>query len=111
MPPPRATAASSRADRSRSRCAPFGAAEHLEPDLLLRHLARVLADDLALVDDEDAVGEREDLLQLERDEEDGATLVALGHDPPVQILDRAHVEAARGLRRDEDLRVARDLSG
>ena len=31
---------------------------------------RVLADDLALEDDEDAVGEREDLLELERDEQD-----------------------------------------
>ena len=31
---------------------------------------RELADDLALVDDEDAVGEREDLLELERDEQD-----------------------------------------
>ena len=85
------------------------AAEHLEPDLLLRHLARVLADDLALVDHEDPVREREDLVELERDEQDRAALVALGDEPPVEVLDRADVEAARRLRRDEHLRVAGDL--
>ena len=71
---------------------------------------RVLADDLALVDDEDAVGERQHLLELERDEQDRAPLVALLDEPPVQVLDRADVEAARRLRRDQHLRVARDLA-
>ena len=75
-------------------------AEHLEPDLLLGDLAGVLADDLALVQDEDPVGEREDLVELERDEQDRPALVALRDDPPVQVLDRADVEPARGLRGD-----------
>ena len=69
-----------------------------------------LADDLALVDDEDPVGEREDLLELERDEQDRAALVALLDQAPVDELDRADVEAARRLRGDQDARVAVDLA-
>src|SRR6185437_1921829 len=87
------------------------AAEHLEPDELLGHLAGVLADDLALVDHEDPVREREDLLELERDEQDRAALVALGHEATVEILDRSDVEASRRLRGNQDLRVAGDLPG
>ena len=66
---------------------------------------------IALEDDEDPVGEREDLLQLERDEQDGPALVALLDEPAVDELDRADVEAARRLRRDQHLRVAVDLAG
>src|SRR5437762_2696576 len=92
-----------------SRCRRLSAAaEHLEADLLLRDLAFVLADDLALVEDEDAVGEREDLLELERDQEDRASLVSLLDQSSVQIFDRPDVEAARRLRCDQHLRVARD---
>src|SRR5438128_1186674 len=69
----------------------------------------MLADDLALVDDEDAVGEREDLLELERHEQDRTPLVALGDEAPVEVLHRADVEAPRRLRREQDLRVAGDL--
>ena len=71
----------------------------------------VLADDPPLVDDEDAVGEREDLLELERDEQDRAPLVALLDEPAVDELDRADVEAARGLGGQQDARVALDLAG
>ena len=67
-------------------------------------------DDPALVDDEDAVGEREHLLELERDEQHGASLVALLDEPAVHELDRADVEPARRLRRDQDTRVARHLA-
>src|SRR5262249_23897174 len=87
------------------------AAEHLETDLLLGHLARVLAGDLALVEDEDAVREREDLVQLERDQQDRPPLVALLDEAAGEVLDRAHVETAGGLRRDQALRVACDLTG
>src|SRR3954452_14847194 len=86
------------------------AAQHLEADQLLRDLAFVLADDLPFVEDEDAVGEREDLVELERDQEDRPPLVALLDETPMEVLDRADVESARGLRRDQHLRVARDLS-
>src|SRR5205823_12326629 len=101
----RAAAREPARDRGRSCGGRLLSTEHLEPDLLFRHLARVLADDLALVDDEDAVGERQDLLELERDEQDRAALVALRHQPAVKVLDGADVEAARGLRGDEHLGI------
>src|SRR3954447_22448760 len=86
------------------------AAGHREAELFLGGARRELADDLPLVDDEDAVGEREDLLELERDEEHGLPCVPLLDEPPVDELDRADVEAARRLRRDQHLRVAVDLA-
>ena len=64
-----------------------------------------------LEDDEDAVRERQDLLELERDEQDGAALVALLHEPAVHELDRPDVEAPRRLAGDEHPRVALDLAG
>src|SRR4051812_35018962 len=85
-------------------------AEHLEADLLLGDVGAVLADDLTLVDDEDPVGEREDLVELERDEQDRAPFVTLLDEPPVQELDRADVEPSRRLCGDQHLRVARDLA-
>ena len=85
MPPPPAAAA----------------ARHQDAELLLGRGRRELADDLALVDDEDPVGEREDLLELERDEQDAAALVALLDEAPVHELDRADVEAARRLGGDQ----------
>ena len=86
------------------------AADHRDAERLRVDVRRELADDLALVHDEDPVGERQDLLELERDEQDRAALVALGDEPAVQELDRADVEAARRLRGDQDPRVARDLA-
>ena len=62
--------------------------------------------DLALVDDEDPVGEREDLVELERDEQDRAALVALLDEPPVHELDGAHVEPAGRLGGDQHARVS-----
>src|SRR5581483_2994582 len=85
------------------------AAKHLEPDLVFRHLAGVLGDDSALVQDEDPVGERQDLVELERDEKDRAPFVAFRDQAPMEKLDGADVEAASRLRRDQNLRVARDL--
>ena len=70
-----------------------------------------LADDLPFVDDEDPVREREDLLELERDQQDAAALVALLDEAPVHELDRPDVEAARRLRGDQHARVAVDLAG
>ena len=63
-----------------------------------------------LVDDENPVGERDDLVELERDEQDGAPFVTFLDQSPVQELDRADVEAARGLGGDQHLRVTRDLA-
>ena len=81
------------------------------PELFVRGVRPVLADDPALVDDEDPVGEREDLLQLERDEEHGLPLVPLADEALVHELDRADVEPPRRLSRDEGVRVAPDLAG
>src|SRR5581483_188837 len=96
--------------RSRSRFL-AAAAEHLEADLLLGRVGAVLAHDLPLVDDEDAVRERQDLVQLERQEQDRAALVALLDEAPVDVLDRADVEPARRLGGDQHLRIALDLAG
>ena len=57
----------------------------------------------ALVDHEDPVGEGEDLFQLQRDEQDCTALVALLDEAAVDELDRADVEAARRLGRDQHL--------
>src|SRR5438477_12846603 len=81
-------------------------AGHRDPQLLLSRVRRVLADDLSLVDDEDPVGQRENLFELERDEQHTDARVALLDQPPVHELDRADVETARRLRGDQDARVA-----
>src|SRR5918996_661253 len=96
---------------ARSRGLPAAAAGHRDPELLVGHAGRELARDPAFVDDEDAIGERLDLLQLERDEEDAATGVALLDEATVHVLDGADVQPARGLRGDEDTGVAVDLTG
>src|SRR5262245_55410029 len=85
------------------------AAGHRDADLLIRGVRPVLGHDPALVDDEDAVGERQDLVQLERHEQNGPALVALFHEAAVDELDRADVEARRGLRGDEDTGVTVEL--
>ena len=64
----------------------------------------------SLVHDENAVREREHLVELERDEQDRVTLVPLGDEPLVHVLDRTDVQPARRLRRDQHDRIARDLA-
>ena len=59
-----------------------------------------LGHDAALVDHQHAVAERPDLIELERHEQHAAPGVALLEQPLVHELDRADVEAARGLRGD-----------
>src|SRR5581483_5880120 len=111
-PRPRATRVPPGREAARSsscRRAP-APAEHLEADLLLGDRTRVLADELPFVEHENPVGEREDLVELERDEQDRATLFAFLDEPPVEELDGADVEAAGGLGGDQHLRVARDLA-
>src|SRR5207253_1535127 len=106
---PEAPRRPARSARSRNRLA-ARTAGHGDPQLLFGHARRVLADDAALVDDEDPVGEREDLVELERDEQDGLALVALLDEAAVHVLDRADVETARRLRGDQHVRGARDLA-
>ena len=66
-----------------------------------------LGDDPAFIDHEHAVAERADLLELQRHEQHGLAGVALLDEPPVDELDRADVQAARGLRGDDHLRARR----
>ena len=80
------------------------------PSSSSRRVGRQLGHDPALVDHEHAVGERADLLQLERDEQHAAAGVALLEQPPVDELDRADVEPARRLRGDRDLRLLGELA-
>src|SRR5262245_26544449 len=85
-------------------------AGHGDPELLLAHVRAVFPDDLTLVDHENAIREREDLIQLERDEQDATALVSLLHETTMDELDRPDVQTACRLCRDEHLRVARHLA-
>src|SRR3954447_25788632 len=86
------------------------AARHRDAELLLRGIGRELAGDAALVDHDDPVGERANLLGLERHQQDAAAGVALGDEPAMDELDRADVEAAGRLRRHPDAGGVRDLA-
>src|SRR5688572_2532105 len=90
-----------RAQAFRSRHRLTLAAEHLDADLLLGNARRVLGDDLALVHHEDAIRERQHLLELQRHEEDSPADIALLDESPMEVLDRSDVQAARGLRGDQ----------
>src|SRR5215218_5281510 len=84
---------------------------HEESDLLLRGLLRVhLADDAAVVEDEQAVGKRSDLFEFRGDEQDGAALVAQLDQLAVDELDGADVHAARRLRDEQELRAQAELA-
>ena len=84
-------------------------AGHCDPDLFLAGVRRELGHDAPFVEHEDSVGEREDLLELERDEQYRLAGVPLLDEAAVHELDRADVKAAGGLCRDQDARIARDL--
>src|SRR5207253_657536 len=84
--------------RSCDRCL-LPAARHRDSELLLGGVGPELSSDPTLVDDEDPVGQREDLVELEGDEQDRAALVALLDEPPVDELDRPDVEPSRRLGR------------
>src|SRR5205823_1722567 len=79
------------------------ASGHHQPDLLMARPTRVnLADYPAVVDDEQAVGERRDLFEFGGDEKDCAALVSEGDELAVYELDCADVNAARRLRDQEE---------
>ena len=69
-----------------------------------------LADDLALVDDEDPVGERADLVEVLAHEQDRNALCSGVAEVRMHRLDRADVEPARRLGDDEDERIVLELS-
>ena len=62
------------------------------------------ADDPALVHHRDPVGERADLVQVFRDQQDGRAGLPLREQPLVDVLGGADVHAARGLGGDQHAR-------
>ena len=68
-------------------------------------------DDPAAVHHEDAVGEREDLVELDGHEEHGRSRVPQRHQAAVDQLDGADVHAARGLADEEEVRAPVELAG
>ena len=84
---------------------------HEQADLLDRRGSSLeLADDAALVDDEDPVGERANLVEVFAHEQDRDALRSGVAEVRVHGLDRADVEPARRLRDDEDERIVRELA-
>jgi hypothetical protein len=78
-------------------------------DRLLRRLARVeLARHAAVAQDDDAVGEPQDLGEIARREEHGHAAPAELREDGVDLLARAHVDAAGGLVEQQHLRGARE---
>src|SRR5207249_5008823 len=82
---------------------------HRDAEILFRDFRVVFADDSAFVDHEDAIGERADLVQLERHEQHGLALVAYLPQPSVDVLDRADVAPTGRLGGHEDVRSAGDV--
>ena len=78
------------------------AASHQQADLFLRRARRIdLASDASAVQDEKAIGQRSDLLELGGHQQDGATGVAQRHDLPMNELDGTDVDASRRLRNQQ----------
>ena len=70
-----------------------------------------LADDLAVEHHEDAVGQRADFVELDRDQQDGLAGIAHLDDLVVDELDGADIDAARRLADDQHVGIALHLAG
>src|SRR2546426_11257044 len=84
---------------------------HLEDPLLGRVPAHQLPHLVALVHHHDAVAHAEDLGQLGRDHDDGLAAPRQVDHQPVDLGFRAHVDAARRLVEDQDLRLGQQPAG
>src|SRR6185312_7858272 len=71
--------------------------------------SRDIADDASVAHDEDAVGERHDLVELDRYQKHRATGVAMLDELAMNELDGADIHAARRLSDQQDFRRARQL--
>src|SRR5699024_3890343 len=77
-----------------------------------RHIATgELAGNLALVEDDNAVAQVQDFIEVVGEQEDGLAIVPFGHKRLVDELDRANIEAAGRLDGEEHIRVALELAG
>src|ERR1044071_7612385 len=117
IPPPRryvairvATVEASAPSRSSGPTLITASAGHVQAEVLLGGLRRELGHDAALIDHQDAIRQRADLLHLERDEQHAAARVTLLDQPPVHELDRADVQPAGRLRGDDHARVGGELA-
>src|SRR5437868_1345050 len=87
-------------------------AGHEQADLLdVRLRARSLTDDRALVHDRDAIGERQDLVEVFADEKDADAVRGSLAQVRVHRLDRADVEPARRRCGNEQPRAPGELAG
>src|SRR5918997_5400417 len=84
---------------------------HQEAELLVGGVGGYLSDYLACVEDDYAVGEGADLLELEGDQEYRLALGALLQELAVDELYRPHVHAPGRLGGDDHARVAGELAG
>jgi hypothetical protein len=75
-----------------------------------RRVARELAGDRAVVHDEDAIGQEQDLFEVAGGEQHGASRRRSGAHGFVDVVARAHVDAARGLIEQEHARLDRQPS-
>src|SRR5688572_23041203 len=102
-----------RAVRRRSGAFDAFAAHHVQSDRFDVGGARALdrGRHLALVHDEDAVRQREQLLELLGDQQDRRPLLAKVEQELVDPLDGADIQAARRLDRDQQARRRIDLAG
>ena len=60
--------------------------------------------------DQNAIGEIHNLVQLERNQQHRLARVALSDQLPVNILNRAHVQSARGLHRHDERHIPIQLA-
>lgn len=72
---------------------------------------RHVADNATPINDQQAVAERYEFVEVGGDYEDGAALVAHGDEQPVDQLNGANVDALARLIRDDEPRVAREFAG
>jgi len=69
-----------------------------------------LSDDPALEHHDESVGQRDRLVQILRDQQDAGARTGGVHQDGAHRLDRAHVQAPGGGRRDERVRLGADLT-
>ena len=87
-------------------------ARHHQPERPLRGgRARHVSDDPPVVHHENSIRQGEDLVQLDRDQQERFAGVAQRHQAPVDELDRADVDSTGGLPDQEEIGIAVELAG
>src|SRR5450432_3096306 len=98
------------ASAARSRGA-LAHARHQEAEVLgIGFFGPALPGDAAAAEHDDSVGEREDLVEFNRNQEHRLAGVTLGDNPLVDEFDRADVDAPGWLPDEQDFGIAFDLA-